>query len=139
MFSSSVVTKPEILIVDEILGVGDAHFSHKSFERMRRLCADDGTTLLLVTHSIYSALDLCDRFVWLDRGQVRVDGDGRRDPSRSPSGSEEQHLRQRNVATLGPVDQQPIAHRPDPQRHWILARPPGGAGNDRASVERRGR
>ncbi|MEP7309705.1 MAG: ABC transporter ATP-binding protein [Acidobacteriota bacterium] len=113
MFSSSVVTKPEVLIVDEILGVGDAYFSHKSFERMRQLCADDGTTLLLVTHSIYSALNLCDRFVWLDRGQVKFDGDGKAAISlyeSSVKDQEEQHLRQRNVATLGPVEHQPIAH-----------------------------
>ena len=39
MFASSIVVKPDILIVDEILGVGDAYFAHKSFERMRELCA----------------------------------------------------------------------------------------------------
>ena len=42
MFASSIVVKPDILIVDEILGVGDAYFSHKSFERMRDLCTNDG-------------------------------------------------------------------------------------------------
>ncbi len=113
MFSSSVVTKPEILIVDEILGVGDAYFSHKSFERMRQLCADDGTTLLLVTHSIYSALNLCDRFVWLDRGEVKFDGNGKAAISlyeSSVKDQEEHHLRQRNVATLGAADEQPIVH-----------------------------
>jgi len=52
MFASSVIVKPEILIVDEILGVGDAYFAHKSFERMRQLCSHGGTTLLLVTHDI---------------------------------------------------------------------------------------
>src|SRR5262249_13844781 len=68
MFSSSVVIKPEILVVDEILGVGDAYYAHKSFERMRQLCQQGDTTLLLVTHDVYSALNLCDRFVWIDRG-----------------------------------------------------------------------
>src|SRR5262249_55666284 len=77
MFSSSVVVRPEILIVDEILGVGDAYFSHKSFERMRELCTREGTTLLLVTHDIYSALNLCDRFIWIDRGEVKFDGEGK--------------------------------------------------------------
>src|SRR5262249_5047863 len=56
MFSSAVVMTPDILIVDEILGVGDAYFAHKSFDRMRDLCTSEGTTLLLVTHDIYSAL-----------------------------------------------------------------------------------
>jgi lipopolysaccharide transport system ATP-binding protein len=105
MFSSSVVTKPEILIVDEILGVGDAYFSHKSFERMRHLCADDGTTLLLVTHNIYGALNLCDRFIWLDRGEVQFDGDGKAAISlyeSSVKDQEEHALRQRNAATVAP-------------------------------------
>jgi lipopolysaccharide transport system ATP-binding protein len=103
MFSSSVVTKPDILIVDEILGVGDAYFSHKSFERMRHLCADEGTTLLLVTHSIYAALDLCDRFLWLDRGEVKFDGDGKAAISlyeSSVKDQEEHSLRQQNAASL---------------------------------------
>src|SRR5258708_10567927 len=55
LFRSSIVIKPEILIVDEILGVGDAYFAHKSFDRMRKLCSQDGTTLLLVTHDVYRA------------------------------------------------------------------------------------
>jgi ABC-type polysaccharide/polyol phosphate transport system ATPase subunit len=113
MFSSSVVTKPEILIVDEILGVGDAYFAHKSFERMRELCADDGTTLLLVTHNIYGALNLCDRFVWLDRGEVKFDGDGKAAISlyeSSVKDQEEHYLRQRNVAALAPADEQRIVH-----------------------------
>jgi len=77
MFSSAVMMTPDILVVDEILGVGDAYFSHKSFERMREMCAKAGTTLLLVTHDIYSALHLCDRFIWIDRGAVQFDGDGK--------------------------------------------------------------
>ncbi len=77
MFSSSIVMNPQILIVDELLGVGDAYFSHKSFARMRDLCAEAGTTLLLVTHDIYSALNLCDRFIWIDRGQMQFDGSGK--------------------------------------------------------------
>jgi homopolymeric O-antigen transport system ATP-binding protein len=103
MFSSAVMLTPDILVVDEILGVGDAYFSHKSFERMRDLCSHSGTTLLLVTHDIYSALNLCDRFVWLDRGRVCFDGDGKAAVSLYESSikeQEEQALRQRNVAQL---------------------------------------
>ena len=107
MFSSSVVVKPEILIVDEILGVGDAYFAHKSFERMRDLCRDAGTTLLLVTHDIYSALNLCDRFVWIDRGEVKFDGDGKSAIAlyeSSVKDQEEQFLRQKNRASLAGPD-----------------------------------
>ncbi|MGH9143725.1 MAG: ABC transporter ATP-binding protein, partial [Vicinamibacterales bacterium] len=113
MFSSSVVTRPEILIVDEILGVGDAYFAHKSFERMRQLCAEAGTTLLLVTHNIYAALNLCDRFLWLDRGEVKFDGDGKAAISlyeSSVKDQEEHYLRQRNVTALGPADDERIVH-----------------------------
>src|SRR5262245_2671284 len=96
MFSSAVMMTPDILVVDEILGVGDAYFSHKSFERMREMCSQAGTTLLLVTHDIYSALNLCDRFLWIDRGAVRFDGDGKAAISSyeaSIKAQEEQRLR----------------------------------------------
>ena len=113
MFSSSVVVKPDILIVDEILGVGDAYFAHKSFEHMRHLCTHDGTTLLLVTHNIYAALNLCERFIWLDRGEVKFDGDGKAAISfyeSSVKEQEEQRLRQRNLATLAPASSDEIVH-----------------------------
>jgi homopolymeric O-antigen transport system ATP-binding protein len=103
MFSSAIVTSPEVLIVDEILGVGDAYFAHKSFERMRELSSSEGTTLLLVTHDVYSAMNLCDRFVWIDRGRVQFDGDGRAAVAMyeaSIKAQEEQRLRQENAARL---------------------------------------
>ncbi len=77
MFSASIVVTPDILVVDEVLGVGDAYFTHKSFERMRNLCTGHGTTLLLVTHDVYSAMNLCDRFIWIDRGRMCFDGDAK--------------------------------------------------------------
>ena len=113
MFSAAVVLKPELLIVDEILGVGDAYFSHKSFERMRQLCTSEGATLLLVTHAIYAAQNLCDRFIWIDRGRVKFDGDGKSAISMYESSvkeQEEQHLRQRNAARLAPSEGHVIAH-----------------------------
>jgi len=103
MFSSSIVLKPDILVVDEILGVGDAYFAHKSFERMRELCTRDATTLLLVTHDIYSALNLCDRFIWIDRGQLRFDGSGKDAIGmyeRSVKEQQEEWLRQQNAASM---------------------------------------
>jgi lipopolysaccharide transport system ATP-binding protein len=106
MFASSIVMTPDILIVDEILGVGDAYFSHKSFKRMRELCANEGTTLLLVTHDLNSALNLCDRFIWIDRGRIWFEGDGKDAISRYESSikeQEEQALRQRNAANLRQV------------------------------------
>ncbi len=108
MFSSAIVTEPDILVVDEILGVGDAYFAHKSIERMRDLCGRAGTTLLLVTHDISSAMNLCDRFIWIDRGRVSFDGDGRSAISLYESSvkeQEEQWLRQQNAARLAKAGQ----------------------------------
>jgi lipopolysaccharide transport system ATP-binding protein len=75
MFSASTAITPDLLVLDEVLGVGDAYFAHKSYERIRELCDRKGTTLLLVTHDIYSAVKLCGRTIWLDRGRVLMDGD----------------------------------------------------------------
>lgn len=76
MFSTATCVEPDILVADEVLGVGDAYFAHKSFERVKRLVQAHGTTFLLVTHSVYSALEVCERFVWLDQGRIVLDGNG---------------------------------------------------------------
>jgi ABC-type polysaccharide/polyol phosphate transport system ATPase subunit len=76
MFSTSTAISPDLLVLDEVLGVGDAYFAHKSYNRIRELCDRDGSTLLLVTHDIYSAVSICERVVWIDRGQVLMNGDG---------------------------------------------------------------
>jgi homopolymeric O-antigen transport system ATP-binding protein len=113
MFSSAVMLTPDILVVDEILGVGDAYFSHKSFERMREMCAQTGTTLLLVTHDIYSALNLCDRFIWIDRGVIRFDGDGKSAISlyeASIKEQEEQRLRAKGQRAIPDAAAPQIVH-----------------------------
>ena len=74
MFSTSTAITPDLLVLDEVLGVGDAYFAQKSYDRMRDLCDRNGATLLLVTHDIYSAVRMCDRVVWFDRGTVAMDG-----------------------------------------------------------------
>ena len=76
MFSASTAISPELLVLDEVLGVGDAYFAQKSFDRMRELCEHQKTTLLLVTHDVYSAVRLCERIIWIDRGRVLCDADG---------------------------------------------------------------
>lgn len=74
MFAVSTALDPELLVIDEVLGVGDAYFQHKSFERIREMCAGGETTLLIVSHDIYSAAKLVDRVVWIDKGRVMGDG-----------------------------------------------------------------
>lgn len=75
MFAASTMLKPDLLVIDEVLGVGDAYFQRKSFERIREMCEGRETTLLLVTHDIYSAATLCDRMIWIDRGRILIDAD----------------------------------------------------------------
>jgi len=75
MFSASIMFVPELLVIDEVLGVGDAYFQGKSFERIREICSGRGTTLLLVTHDIYAATLLCERSIWIDQGAVLIDAD----------------------------------------------------------------
>lgn len=72
-FAVATTIEPEILIVDEILGAGDAYFVGKSIQRMKRL-TESGATVLFVSHDMSSVQLLCDRAVWIDHGTVRKDG-----------------------------------------------------------------
>lgn len=72
-FAVATALRPEILIVDEALSVGDAYFQHKSFERIRQFRAA-GTTLLLVSHDRAAVVSLCDRAILIDKGTIRMDG-----------------------------------------------------------------
>lgn len=72
-FSIATVVQPEILIVDEILSVGDAQFQEKSKKRMLELMGG-GTTVLFVSHSIEQIREMCNRVVWLERGLVKTAG-----------------------------------------------------------------
>lgn len=74
MFAAATAIRPDILIVDEILGAGDAYFSAKSALRMRRL-ANSGCALLLVSHSMEQVLQFCERAIWLERGSIVMDGE----------------------------------------------------------------
>lgn len=74
MFAASTAIKPDILIVDEILGAGDAYFSAKSSHRMQKLAAS-GCTLLLVSHSMPQVLQFCERAIWLEAGRVVMDAE----------------------------------------------------------------
>lgn len=68
-FATATAIEPEILIVDEMLSAGDAYFSSKASERMRRL-VDSGASLLLVSHGLDQITMFCDQAIWLDRGRV---------------------------------------------------------------------
>lgn len=72
-FSVATVKRPDVLIVDEALSVGDAYFQHKSFERIRDFRLQ-GTTLLIVSHDKAAIQSVCDRAILLDAGRVAKEG-----------------------------------------------------------------
>jgi ABC-type polysaccharide/polyol phosphate transport system ATPase subunit len=72
-FSVATVVEPEILIVDEILAVGDEAFQRKSRARMLELMGG-GTTVLFVSHGLDQIRTMCNRVVWLDHGKVKMVG-----------------------------------------------------------------
>ena len=74
-FSIATMVKPEILIVDEILAVGDFLFQQKCMERMSHML-EGGTTLLFVSHNIETVKKLCDHAAWLDHGVLKMAGEG---------------------------------------------------------------
>ena len=73
-FSIASMVSPDILILDEIMAVGDASFQEKSRARMMEMMSH-GTTVLLVSHSIEQIRQLCDRVIWLDHGKMLAIGD----------------------------------------------------------------
>lgn len=72
-FSVATAQRPDVLIVDEALSVGDAYFQHKSFERIRQF-GKQGTTLLIVSHDKAAIQSICDRAILLDGGRLAMEG-----------------------------------------------------------------
>ena len=73
-FAVATAVEPEILIVDEILSVGDEAFQRKSFARMMELMSH-GATVLFVSHALAQIRKLCDTVIWIDKGKIRMIGD----------------------------------------------------------------
>ena len=126
MFAAATVVAPDILVLDEVLGVGDAYFTRKSFERINEMAQRDGATLLLVSHDIYTSARICERLIWLEKGKVVFDGDPK-DAVKAYEDSirlqEETRLRSKSLLALkrdqGPVD------RRSPTVHVEVALPDG--------------
>lgn len=72
-FAIATTVQPEILIVDEILGAGDAYFFTRSTERMRRMI-EGGASVLLVSHALDQIIRFCDEAIWVDRGRITMRG-----------------------------------------------------------------
>ena len=72
-FSVAINVDAEILLIDEILAVGDQHYQEKCFKKLHELKAA-GKTIVIVSHDMNSVKDLCDRAVWIYEGKIRLDG-----------------------------------------------------------------
>ena len=73
-FSIATLIEPDILIVDEILSVGDIKFRKKSSDKINELMAE-GVTVLLVSHSIKQIRKICDKCIWIDNGKIVMEGE----------------------------------------------------------------
>ena len=72
-FSVAINVDADILLIDEILAVGDQHFQEKCFDKLREL-KKEGKTIVIVTHNLGAVEDLCDRAIWLSEGKIKEDG-----------------------------------------------------------------
>lgn len=72
-FAIATLQRPDILLIDEALAVGDRHFRGKSLERVREL-QSDASTIVMVTHNLGEIRSTCSRAVWIDGGALRMDG-----------------------------------------------------------------
>lgn len=72
-FAVAIHVRADILLIDEILAVGDANFQAKCFEKLREM-KRDGVTIVIVSHSLAQIEQICDRSVWIDRGVIRKEG-----------------------------------------------------------------
>jgi lipopolysaccharide transport system ATP-binding protein len=76
-FAIATQVEPEILILDEVMAVGDENFRRKSQKRLEQFWQHRHTTILTVSHNLDSIRDTCQRAIWLDRGKIRFIGDSR--------------------------------------------------------------
>ena len=73
-FSVAINVDADILLIDEILAVGDQHFQDKCFDKLKEFKNDKNKTIVIVSHSLDSVKMLCNRAIWIYDGKVRMDG-----------------------------------------------------------------
>lgn len=73
-FSITAILETDIILIDEVLSVGDVHFKEKSYNKMKELIMDDERTVIIVSHNSNTLKDLCDRVIWLHEGNILADG-----------------------------------------------------------------
>src|SRR5262249_7148377 len=102
-FAVAIHVDPDVLLVDEVLAVGDEGFTHKCLDKFAEF-RRRGKTILLVTHSLAVVERFCDEAVWLDQGVVRADGDPRRVVDAYLTAVEQSEERQIAAATARAVE-----------------------------------
>lgn len=73
-FSITAIMETDIILIDEVLSVGDISFKKKSLKKIKQLISDKNRTVMIVSHSGATIRKLCDRVIWLHEGQIRMDG-----------------------------------------------------------------
>lgn len=74
-FAIAAFFEKDIILIDEVLSVGDIHFKEKSSNKIKELISDKEKTVIIVSHSISTVKDLCDRIIWLDEGKIMDQGE----------------------------------------------------------------
>ena len=74
-FSITAILETDIILVDEVLSVGDIHFKQKSYNKMKELISDENKTVLIVSHSSKVLKELCNRVIWINDGVLMGDGE----------------------------------------------------------------
>ena len=74
-FAITAILETDIMLIDEVLSVGDAKFKEKSYNKMKELISDDTRTVIIVSHSLGTIKELCDEVLWLNDGEVMMKGD----------------------------------------------------------------
>lgn len=73
-FSITAILETDIILIDEVLSVGDKKFKEKSYNKMKELISDEHRTVLIVSHSLETIKDLCDEVIWLNDGKIKMKG-----------------------------------------------------------------
>ncbi len=73
-FSISVIFEPDIILIDEVLSVGDIKFKEKSYNKMKELIMDENKTVLIVSHDLNILSELCDNVIWIDNKKIKKIG-----------------------------------------------------------------
>lgn len=73
-FSITAILETDIMLIDEVLSVGDVKFKKKSYDKMKELISDDNRTVVIVSHSLNTLQELCDEILWLHEGKIKEIG-----------------------------------------------------------------